>query len=313
MSLVFALAHPLRISRGVATNLLARVSPGAYARVSGDTGRGNDAGKTPADIATYFRYSFDQFFVELGIKESEVASFLNGKRVVEYGPGDVPAVAVLMIAHGAAQVTCTDRFPLSRFSPLSIEILGALIHSLTGEQRERADACFLRSGDVSSGIDPTRIRYVVNAHGLTDLHAEADLVVSTAVMEHVDQLEQTYADAHTALVPGGSTVHVVDLSSHGTHADHPLDFLAWPSVLWSLMYGSKGAPNRWRQSHHRSAIEKAGFASVKMRTTQSVDVASVPAVRWSLDPRFRSLTADDLAVTGFWVTATKPAKPIVVG
>ena len=101
-------------------------------------------------------------------------------------------------------------------------------------------------------------------------------------------------------------MHVVDLSSHGTHAEHPLDFLAWPAWLWSTMYGAKGAPNRWRQSHHRSAMERAGFTGLSMRTTQSVEVDSVGAVRNLLDTRFRSLTSEDLSVTGFWVVAAKP-------
>jgi len=108
------LEDAMRMARAVVTNLLARVMPGAYVRVTGETGRGREA-STPAETAHYFLQCVHEYLEVLGRPIEDINSFWSDKRVVEYGPGDIPGVALLLVGLGARSVLCVDRFPLVRF------------------------------------------------------------------------------------------------------------------------------------------------------------------------------------------------------
>lgn len=289
-----------RIAHAIASNLLAGAAPSLYVRLTRQTGRG--AGEeVPEDIAGYFMDSFLDYFDRLGVPRTEIAAWLHGKTALEYGPGDVPGVALLMLAHGAEKVWCVDRFPLVHLSDKNVDVLRQLLARLTPEQAARAEACFARAGDPTSGFRPDKVDYLVRASGMSGLTGAVDLVYSRAVLEHVNDLDASYADMRRALRPGGVAIHLVDLRSHGLHRSHPLDFLCWPSWLWSLMYGYKGVPNRWRLSHHLAAARAAALQVDTLAPTTRLDAASVQVVRPCLGGPFRALDDDDLAVQGFWL------------
>src|SRR2546428_1897621 len=88
----------------------------------GHAGRGADE-SSARQIADYFWSCFYDYFEILGIPASDIGRYLKGKTVLEYGPGDVPAVAFLMLAHGADAAVCVDRFQLYRPSPASAQAL----------------------------------------------------------------------------------------------------------------------------------------------------------------------------------------------
>src|SRR4029077_4841255 len=115
-----------------------------------------------------------------------------------------------------------------------------------------------RTAPAEQALAARRIEYLVRPSGLSGLSGQADLVISRAVLEHVDDLAATFADMASALRPGGIAVHQVDLKSHGLHQRNPLDFLSWPPALWRLMYSHKGVPNRWRVTHYRELLRKTG-------------------------------------------------------
>src|SRR5262249_53119471 len=106
------------VLRGIAANQVARFFPERYVRLTGQTGRGA-AESSARQIADYFWSCFYDYFEILGVPRSDIGRYLKGKTVLEYGPGDVPAVAFLMLAHGADAVVCVDRFELYRPSAAS--------------------------------------------------------------------------------------------------------------------------------------------------------------------------------------------------
>jgi SAM-dependent methyltransferase len=298
-------ADAVRYWKAMATNGLAAIAPSFYVRLTGETGRGR-APQSPAEVAAYFRRCFDEQNAELGVSPAEAAAYWSGKEVLEYGPGDCPGLAVLMLAHGAARVSCVDRFPLARLKPESVAALRALLDALSPEARARATEAFARPGDPESGFDQRRLAYLVKADGLSDLRSAVDVVVSRAVLEHVNDLPSTYVDAARALRPGGRALHLVDLKSHGLHRENPLDFLTWPESKWRRMYAGKGVPNRHRVNCHREAAAAAGFVDVRLRVTEEADQAAVSAVRPFLDAPFKTLPENDLRVLAFWIDARTP-------
>lgn len=293
-------------AKACATNVLARVAPALYVRVTGQTGRGADDGDA-ASLADYFWRCFEDYRVQLGLDAQAWATFLRGRRVLEYGPGDILGVALLFHAHGAAEVECVDRFPLERVSDFNAAVYRALVDRLPAAQRERAQAAFGGPGDPSSGLRPDAVRYRVTPDGLASRPQAFDLVVSRAVLEHVNSLEATLADIASALAPGGVAVHNVDLRSHNLDRDRPFDFLTWPEPLYRLMYSHKGFPNRWRPDAYRAIMAKTGLVVRAFEPTGRLDAADVQRIRDRVAAPLRGASDDELSWLGFWMVLEKPA------
>lgn len=292
-----------RALRAIVTDQLARWIPSLYVKLTGQTGRGAQD-DSPHEAAQYFRNCFKDYFDILQVEHENISAFLSGKHVLEYGPGDVPGVGLLMVAHGAESVICIDRFPLFALSPKNVKIMELLLESLSGNARRRAEDCFLIKGKPSSGFSP-RIRYLVRPNGLSGLRGTVDLVISRAVLEHVNDLFATFADMHEALRDNCLAVHDVDLKSHGLHRKNPLDFLTWPLYLWSWMYGHKGVPNRWRINYYREAISASGLELLLMYPTLRAEEKDIAEVRPYLALPFRNIPDEDLAWLGFRVVLQK--------
>jgi len=299
------LGQPGRVLRAMAANQLARFAPGLYVRLTGQTGRGAAAEEAPADIAQYFRDCVDAYFEHLHIAPADAQAFLAGKTLMEYGPGDLPGVAALMVARGAHKVYCVDRFPLVNLSPKNARVLGDLIEGSHGQERSRLLACLAKPDNPAAGFAPDRIEYLVRPSGLSGLRDAVDLVFSRAVLEHVDDLEATFADMTAALRPGALAIHQVDLRSHGLHMSNPLDFLAWSRTLWQLMYSEKGVPNRWRIDKYRSILQRLPADVLELQPTKLAAQEHVTAVRAALAPAFQPLSDEDLSWLGFWLVMRK--------
>ncbi|MBK1686107.1 methyltransferase domain-containing protein [Rubrivivax gelatinosus] len=301
-----ATAH--RVLRAVATNQLARFAPGLYVRLTGQTGRGAAAEEAAADVAGYFRRCVEDYFARLGLASDAADAFLAGKSLMEYGPGDLPGVAALMVAHGAERVCCVDRFPLVSLSEKNARVVGDLVAASAGRERERLVACLRDPADPRAGFEPTRIEYLVRPSGLSGLTDAFDFVFSRAVLEHVDDLEATFADMVRAMRPGALAIHLVDLRSHGLHRRNPLDFLAWSETAWRWMYSAKGVPNRWRIDRYRHIVERLPVEVLQFEATHCAAPEQVSDVRPLLAAPFRGVSDDDLAVLGFWLVFRKPGE-----
>ncbi len=293
-----------RVAKAVLTNQLARFAPGVYMRLTGETGRGL-GDESSGQAASYFRACFDDYFAKLGVAPPDIGSFLAGKKILEYGPGDLPGVALLMVAHGAETVVCVDRFPLMQLSEKNLAVVNDLLSGLGAAEQLRAESCFVGTGDPMTGFNPKRIRYRIDPRGLSGLRDEIDLALSRAVLEHVNDLPATFADMHAAMKHDAIAIHQVDLKSHGLHQVNPLDFLTWPDYLWRLMYSHKGVPNRLRVDSYRAILAQMGFNVVLIEPTLLAEAADVRAVRPALAAPFRQLADEDLRWLGFWLICGK--------
>jgi SAM-dependent methyltransferase len=288
----------------ILTNQIARFAPGWYVRLTRETGRGGGE-ESVEDIASYFEACFADYFRVLEIDPGKVPDWLEGKRVLEYGPGDVPAVALLMLAHGAQEAICVDRFALVSLSAKNIGVLRRLIERLPAPARSRAEDCFQARGEPESGFREERLHYIVQPSGLSGLRDAADLVISRAVLEHVNDLSSTFEDLHAVLRADGIAVQKVDLRSHGLHRSNPLDFLTWPIWLWSLMYSGKGVPNRWRVDRYRRDLGEQALKVLHLAPTTLAEPRDVAAVRPHLAEPFRDLSDEDLSWLGFWLVCKR--------
>jgi hypothetical protein len=99
----------------------------------------------------------------------EIAQYLRGKTVLEYGPGDFPGVALVLVAYGAEKVYCVDRFPLLAVTAKNSRVLDRLIAGLPENARERLLRCFVSPGMPGSGFATDRIEYLIRPSGLSGL------------------------------------------------------------------------------------------------------------------------------------------------
>lgn len=297
----------VRFAKATASNLLARFAPGVYVRLTQQTGRGAGEDR-PEDIALYFERCFDDYRQQLGISAADFPAYLRGRHVLEYGPGDILGTALLFHAHGAAAVECVDRFPLQSVSAKNAAVYRALIERLPEPARTRARQAFVVEGDPASGLRPGAVAYRVTPDGLAARASAFDLIVSRAVLEHVNSLDATLRDVARCLKPGGVSVHNVDLRSHNLDRYRPFDFLTWPEAAYRLMYSHKGFPNRWRPDAYRAILSHMPLTLRTMEPTGRIAAEDVERIRPRVARHLRGASADDLAWTGFWMRLEAPAK-----
>lgn len=300
-----AIALP-RILRAILANQMARHAPQLYFKYTHETGRGPSAQwDSPEDVASYLQQCFFEYFGKLDIARAEIPKWLAGKVVLEYGPGDILGVALLMKGFGAQKVFCVDRFPLASVSEFNAKVLRIILEGLDPEMRSRADQCFIRAGEPESGFRSTHVEYLVNQQGLSQCDGNIDLIVSRAVLEHVNNLHASMMDMHAALRSGGLAVHLVDLRSHGMHRINVLDFLNWSPTLWHLMHSNKGVPNRIRVGRYRQIVNEVGFQLLALDPSIQTDLVVVHDARAQLAAPFRELDDEELRCLAFWMTLKK--------
>lgn len=295
------LSDAVRIARAVLTNILARASPRTYVRYTGETGRGR-AVLAPHDTALYFLECVHEYMDVLGVPRHRTEFWL-GKRVIEYGPGDLPGVGLLLAGFGAQSVLCVDRFPLVQFGDHQLKTISAIASVLPDDEcRRRMWSCFVdpRDPDAALGVGP--LQYSVSRCGLVGGRAKADIVLSRAVLEHVHDLSAIFRDIAHSLGPNGISVHKVDLKSHGLHRHHRLDFLTWPEALWRVMFSHKGAPNRLRVDSYRAAALAANLVVERLDPCEVADASEVQQIRSYLARPFRELSEQDLSWLSFWIS-----------
>ena len=129
-----------------------------------------------------------------------------------------------------------------------------------------------------------------------------DLVVSQAVLEHVDALEDTYCAMFRWLRPGGVMSHQIDFKCHAT-AERWNGHLAYSDLSWRLMRGK--LPyfiNRRPPADHLAAAASAGFSSISLVRVLRDD--GLPVAQ--LASRFRGMSDLDARSSGGFLQAIRP-------
>ena len=120
--------------------------------------------------------------------------------------------------------------------------------------------------------------------------AFADLIISQAVMEHVDALAPLYQATYRWLRTGGLASHVIDYRCHETSCRWNGHW-AYSDWGWALIRGNRPyLLNRAPHSEHLRWLRQCGF---KIRSEIKVKMPSAIR-RKELQGRFRALSEDDL-------------------
>jgi hypothetical protein len=148
----------------------------------------------------------------------------------------------------------------------------------------------------------SHIRYAAPWDTERELQPETiDLILSQAVLEHVEDIGNTYRALFKWLKQGGVMTHTIDFKSHGlTRAWNGHWTISAP--LWKIMKGSRPyLLNRFPRSAHISEIERAGFRIAFEEKSE------MPLIdRKELAREFTDMSDEDLKTSGTFIICLKP-------
>lgn len=240
------------------------------------------------DQVAYVEGVFNRHVERAGLSDN-----LAGKTILELGPGDSVATALLAASHGANSVLIDEddyairdvQFYLD-FSQ-KLRARGVVVPDLSAA-RSREEVLEICGGKYLCG-------------GLSALRKVADksvdLIFSQAVLEHVrrEQFLETICEFRRVLRSDGVASHRVDLKDH---LGGGLNNLRFSHSFWeSKLFSQSGFyTNRIRFSEMLTVFREAGF-NVEPVALDRWKIS--PIKRSSLSSDFASVSEDDLLVNGF--------------
>ena len=132
-----------------------------------------------------------------------------------------------------------------------------------------------------------------------------DIIVSNAVLEHVQNPDILFSSMSSLLKPGGIMVHSADLKSHELHYKTDLDFLTISDRLWKWMTFYRGAPNRLRKSDFEKLLQRYDFELESFKVTSSISPEKIESFKTRYPEHASRFTTDDLLCGGFIFAAQK--------
>lgn len=280
------------------------------------------------------RYCYSVWMRHL-IKAHEAGLDTGLQKIAELGPGDSLGIGLCAVLCGAKEYYALDVKPHANLE-LNKRILQELIMLLKRRKAIPNETEFpsispslknysfphdiLTDETLAYSLHPDRLAAIHKAledtltkdivHisyiapwqnvSLHESEGALDMVFSQAVMEHVEQVDATYASLYKWLRPGGYMSHTIDYKSHGYTRDWNGHWTV-SEFLWKIVKGNRPyLINRLPHSTHIRAMKKAGFKIVsEMRRI------STPLARNKLADGFRVLSDDDLMTSGAFIQAVK--------
>jgi hypothetical protein len=271
---------------------------------------------------------YSDYLDRLGLSPAD----LQGKTVLEVGPGNNVGVALRFVAAGAQRVIALDKFVPFQTSTFHQKLYRQIAAGLPPEEQQRIDAAVDLDNGVTLKSGPLSYVYGVgieDAPRVIDRHS-VDIIVSSAVMEEIYRADDAWNALDQIWRPGGYQMHAIDLRDYGMftkHGFHPLEFLTLPETVYRYMTESVGGPNRRMVDYYRSKMAALGYNATIYTTwvLGSSQALSPPQVTPQLDdnersrarallqeirPRlleqYRNLPDDDLMVQGILLVARRP-------
>lgn len=293
------------IVKNCTKNLLMFLMPNIINRARKVTGTGSvSIDHDITALVAYYKSVFDKY--TRCLEAIDPHRSYGKKTIVELGPGDTIAIALFFLAYGAARVFCYDRFKLITNIKKNSTIARRILQILPEKQKQELQKIisFNKKGHVQ--WDTYRLKYLLNTKHLSQIEkSSVDIIVSNAVLEHVNDLENLFATMSYVMKPGGLMVHAADLGSHGLHYKTPLDFLTVPEKLWRLMTYYRGAPNRARKSQYKHLAVRNGLDILQFQTTKRFTREEIATFKFLQPSLAAFFSDDDLCCESILFTAQK--------
>lgn len=228
---------------------------------------------------------------------------LKGLRILELGPGNSAATAVVAAAHGASAVLVDA----GNFAADNVAFYARLADRL--QKQGLPVPALADCTTVSEVLERCGAQF--HADGLEGLRripsSSVDLVFSQAVLEHIRAAEfaATMAELGRILRPGAASSHRVDLRDHLGGA---LNNLRFSPAIWESQLFTRSGFYTNRMSLHQ-------MQDVFQQTHDAVAITGMdywhelPIKERQMHRSFRTMTETERLVQGFHVLMRKNAEP----
>ncbi len=152
--------------------------------------------------------------------------------------------------------------------------------------------------------DSNHISYFVPWNNTKIIERESvDMIFSQAVLEHVNNLKNTYKAMYYWLKPNGYVSHEIDFRMHGLLMNKKWDIhWTYSDFVWKLVKGNRRYfINREPFSRHLKLLKEEGF---KINFTKR-EIIDSTIERQSLAPAFKNLNPSDLKTSTGFIQAIK--------
>lgn len=279
--------------RDIASRLLSglrrfigREVPSNYGRIRADAARIEADVRYALQVSRGYAAGLPRGFAEL-----------QGRSVLEIGPGNNFGVALVLKCAGAGRVAVTDRF-LARYQeayhgPLYRGLREAVAAEFPALDLAPFDAFIARGSHVSDAVEAIEMPLELFA----ERHAQQfDLAFSNAVLEHVYDPAQAAKSLFAILAAGGKGYHQVDFRDHRDFS-RPLEYLLLSDDDFRALLKRTNCEcgNRFRPHELEALLRSAGFANpvahVNMRVPQDYLNEFLPRLRAARHSPYRSMEA----------------------
>lgn len=216
---------------------------------------------------------------------------LDGKVVVEIGPGDSLASAIMAKASGAMSTILIDA---GSYATREVTFYRDFAIALLPSKPETPD--LTGATTLEEVLQQCSATYhTTGVSALSTLATQSvDLIWSHSVLEHIPlrQLPELLSEMHRVLKPTGWISHNIDFQDH---LEHGLNSLRFSEEAWEspLMRNAGFYTNRVRALNFHRMIHEAGFEIVNEEFGRW---PTLPIKRKQLDYAFSDLTDDELLI-----------------
>lgn len=215
---------------------------------------------------------------------------LKGRTILELGPGADLGIGLILTMLGARKYNALDVHDLVNSVPMA---LYEELFKLIGDDHEAVlgiDALRQQLDLRQKKLD-SKINYVCDRN--FDLrrfkNEQIDLVFSQAAFEHFDDIPETFSQLSEIVVPGGTLIAEIDLSTHTRwiRDRDPLNIYRYPEFYYDF-FKFRGTPNRLRPYQYKALLEEYGWRDVRIIPSRILGDDYIESVKNRLNRRFLS-------------------------
>ena len=258
-------------------------------------------------------------------------------RVAEFGPGDSIGIGLCAVLSGADAYYAMDVVKFANASR-NVQMFDELVQLFERREDIPGDAEFpkvkpvlreyafpshiLTEARLARSLDPERLKSLrgmlanertEDAAGTLKIEylapwfdpsitmPQVDLILSQAVLEHVDDLPTIYRVMTDMLRPSGYMSHEIDFKSHGLTEEWNGHWV-YSDAVWRVIRGKRPyLLNRMPLSAHRGMIEAHAFDILEINAEKANALPSIK--REKLSKTFRDMSDDDFATSTAYIVA----------
>jgi SAM-dependent methyltransferase len=202
---------------------------------------------------------------------------IQGKTILEIGPGQTAGLGLLFILSGARKYTSIEAYKDSNWNNFyTIQSLLELVRTIDYELDLKLLEEVVSFENNQIKFNPNYIDEIwQDPKQQFSLDSDSiDITYSMSVMEHVEDPENYIRDMYRVIRKDGICIHGIDLMEHkgleeNATVFYPFEFLKYSKEEWTKIWekaDKRHYTNRWRMPEFINAFKKVGFEILSIET-----------------------------------------------